>query len=82
MNKQGGTTPNDEAASKRAKKSDLVTLPQKVEGTNCANCKYVEILDKKQGLGFCVNKKVFQLVTKRMCCALWDADGTLRSWKK
>ena len=64
-----------------AKKVDLVTLPEKVEGTNCANCKYVKVLDAEKGTGYCWHPSVQLPVTARMCCALWDAEGTLRSWK-
>jgi hypothetical protein len=62
----------------RAKEADLVTLPEQVTGTNCANCKWVEG-------NFCKNPKVNQDLkdsAPRMCCALWDAEGTKRAWEK
>ena len=69
----GGLVPED---LKKAKRVDLVTLPSKIEGTNCSNCKFIN------SEGFCENKEVQMLVNKRMCCALWDAKGTIRSWIK
>lgn len=63
-------------ALSRAKDVDLVTLPENVEGTNCGNCEYVNHKQK-----FCDNPKVLLPVSERMCCALWDAEGTLRAWE-
>jgi len=65
-----------------AKKFDLITLPKKIEGTNCANCEYVKILDANKGLGFCNHKFIMLPVTERMCCALWNNEGVSRSWEK
>lgn len=64
-----------DAALQRAKKTDLVTLPANVQGTNCGNCEYFKA-------NYCVNPKVRQPVNPRMCCALWDAPGTKRAWEK
>jgi hypothetical protein len=80
-NKNGGIDYQDDASVSRAKKADLLTLPKKVEGTNCGNCKFVKILDADKGSGFCTHKEVLLPVTKSMCCALWDHDQSLRSWK-
>ncbi len=63
-----------------AKKVDLITLPESVEGTNCFNCLYIKNDDNKKG--FCTHKDIRLNVTKRMCCALWDNKGALRSWEK
>ena len=63
-----------------AKAVDLITLPESVEGTNCFNCKYIKKWDFEAG--FCMNKKIELPVTSKMCCALWDAEGTIRSWEK
>lgn len=60
---------------KKAQNADLVTLPKKVAGTTCANCKYVDANN------FCTHHKVLLPVTQRMTCSLWDAVGALRSWK-
>ncbi len=61
---------------KRAEKTDLVTLPETVSGTNCGNCKFISTGS------VCTNKEVDQKVSVRMCCALWDQIGTKRAWKK
>lgn len=66
----------------RAKASDLIILPENVQGTNCSNCKFVEIKDAEKGLGYCNNKNVDQDVTARMCCIYWDAHGTKRVWER
>lgn len=61
----------------RAKGADLVTLPDDVEGTNCANCLWVQGDE-------CTNPKVAQSLpdgAARMCCALWDAPGVKRAWE-
>ena len=80
--KNDGFDYEDKASLSRAKDADLITLPEKVEGTNCANCKFVNILDKEKGIGFCNNKEVLLAVTKTMCCKFWDAKGAIRSWEK
>jgi len=61
----------------RAKAADLVTLPENVEGTNCANCKFIDLKEK-----MCKHPQVDQKVSERMCCALWDAEGTIREWEE
>lgn len=65
LNSHGGLHITDEQDLKKAKSSDLITLP----GSGTA--KTAE---------FCKNKKVNQWVTERMCCALWDAPGVLRDF--
>lgn len=78
------------AAEKRAKKADLVVLPPDVPGTTCGNCRFYEhneyrhIQDRVQkvSLGWCTLLEVNQAVTDRMCCALWDSEGTERLWEK
>lgn len=81
-NKQGGIDVESKESKERAKEVDLLTMPKGIEGTNCANCKFVEIIDPKESIGFCKHPKVLLPVSKRMCCALWDAVGSLRIWKK
>ena len=81
INKNEGIDYKDEDSVGRAKSVDLITLPKKIEGTNCANCKFVKILDESRGRGFCTNKDILLPVTAHMCCALWDAEGSGRSWK-
>lgn len=81
-NKTGGIDYQDKESLGRAKKADLLTLPKKVDGTNCGNCKFVKILHEEKGEGFCTHKDVRLPVTSRMCCALWNADGSSRSWEK
>lgn len=63
------------AQLERAKAADLVTLPKNITGTNCGNCSYIKE-------GFCTHKKVQQPVSARLCCAYWDAEGTIRPWEK
>jgi hypothetical protein len=77
MNVQGGVNPEGQSAFERAARTDLVTLPINVEGTNCANCRFVTLGNP---IAFCIHPAVWQPVTARMCCALWDATGTLRPW--
>lgn len=60
----------------RAKAADLMTLPEGIEGTNCANCRFVD-LERE----YCTHKDVDQKVSPRMCCALWDAEGAKREWE-
>lgn len=64
----------------RAKASDLIVLPDEVDGTNCANCKYFGY-DDSSDTAVCENPEVDQPVSERMCCALWDADGAERVWE-
>lgn len=62
---------------KRAEKVDLITMPKNITGVNCGNCMYFNSSNSQ-----CVNKEVDQKVTDKMCCSLWDAEGTNRAWKK
>jgi len=82
MNKKGGIDPQNEESLKKAEAADLITLPEDVQGTNCFNCKFNEIIDPKKKVGYCMNKKVLQPVSSRMCCSLWDAEGSIRPWEK
>lgn len=84
--KEGGIIPNNEGGftytgknEKTAKEVDLITLPEKVEGTHCLNCMY--IVNVRGNEGFCWNPKILLPVTKRMCCALWDNLAVERSWQ-
>lgn len=76
----GGINNYDPEILHRAKKVDLVTLPLDTEGTNCFNCKWIR--DKHHDVAMCVNPKVAQEVSKRMCCAIWDNDKSYRPWGK
>lgn len=80
-NDLGGVNEMGEAALARARKADLVTLPQAVRGTNCSNCKWV-VQQREKGHPFCKHPSVKQAVNQRMCCALWDAKGTYRPYPK
>lgn len=80
-NDLGGVNDMDKSALERAKKSDLVTLPSNVQGTNCYNCRWIGSPKKAYG-AMCKNPKVQQYVNARMCCALWDAKGVYRPFKQ
>jgi hypothetical protein len=73
----GGLVPTD---IKKAKHSDLITLPQAVEGTNCFNCTWV--MDKEGEVRLCEHPDVQQDVNKWMCCKYWDNPKVKRSWGK
>lgn len=64
----------ERASILRAAKADLITLPDGVKGTNCANCKYY-------GKGMCQHPQVNMPVNERMCCVFWDAAGVYRPWQ-
>lgn len=78
LNEGGGLVPRDRSEEFRARKADLVTLPPQIAGTNCGNCSFVR--EVSGGVGYCAHPKVRQYVTARMCCALWDAPGTIREF--
>jgi hypothetical protein len=87
INSQGGVDaiePGEKPELNRAKKADLVTLPRRLLGTNCGNCRFVKVIGKEEGITFgnCLHPKVAQIVSERMCCAFWDATGVKRAWKK
>lgn len=67
LNEQGGTAPQDAEQMKMAKDGDLITMPGKGTPTHKV---------------MCVHPKIKQYVTERMCCAYWDAPGTLRAYGK
>jgi len=80
-NKQGGLVPANAAELARARATDLGTLPPDICGTHCANCIYMPSKKPVGGgleIGFCVHPLVWQMVSNRMCCAYWDAEGYLR----
>lgn len=79
FNENGGVVPEERSARNRARNVDLVTLPVQIAGTNCGNCRFVAGT-ADPGVGYCAHPKVRQLVTARMCCALWDASGTIRDF--
>lgn len=81
INEHGGTVPQNEEARERALNADLGTLPEFVDGTNCGSCLYVDPLKDRQGvvIGLCRHPEVKQLVSSRMCCAFWDAQGFIRA---
>lgn len=66
LNENGGLkAPNDEYIA-MSKRVDLVSLPGKATVSEKAFCDHEEIHD---------------WVTERMCCAKWDAKGTVRDYK-
>jgi len=65
QNGQGGLDPTGKDLT-LAEKGDLITLPGKSTATKKFPCTHSEIK---------------QDVTERMCCAYWDADGSIRAWK-
>ncbi len=66
LNENGGLkAPNDEYIA-MSKEVDLISLPGKATVAEKA---------------FCNNEKVNDWVTERMCCALWDAKGTVRDYR-
>ena len=82
INHIGGYNYSEKDQLEKAEHADLITLPEKIEGTNCSNCKFVKILNAEKGLGFCEHKELQMEVTARMCCKYWDAQGAERSWEK
>jgi nicotinic acid mononucleotide adenylyltransferase len=66
LNENGGIKPYSDNYKKMAKEVDLVTLP----GKGTATIKTI-----------CEHKKVMDWVTERMCCALWDGEGTKREYE-
>lgn len=80
-NKLGGVNDTDSKALERAKKSDLVTLPEDVDGTNCYNCKWIS-QHRRENYSFCTHPSIRQNVNGRMCCVLWDAKGVYRPYKQ
>jgi hypothetical protein len=72
---QGGLIP---LSPERAKDTDFITLPEKVEGTNCANCSVYFRKIKGKKYGFCLHPLVDMPVNNRNCCKFWDAYGTGR----
>ena len=69
LNKQGGVNPQNDHEMKRAKESDLITMPGKPRKMPTHKVP-------------CTHARVKQYVSPRMCCAFWDAPGTLRPYGK
>lgn len=84
VDKFGGILPETRDESVRARNADLITLPFDVKGTNCGNCMYFKKSAATSAIeaGFCSNPRVDQIVSSRMCCAVWDSPKAFRSWKK
>lgn len=66
-NPQGGIDSPDSEHLKLAKENDLITLPGSSKPTVSRAC---------------AHPKIDQVVTDRMCCALWDNPGARREWKE
>jgi hypothetical protein len=66
LNEYGGLKPPNKEYITMSKRVDLITLPGKEKVTE----KF-----------WCENDQVYDYVTKRMCCALWDATGVKRDYK-
>lgn len=77
LNERGGYDYSGEEL-KKAEKADLVTLPENIIGTNCANCKFWDGLEKKEG--YCNHPKIKLPVNERMSCGWWDNADALRQW--
>lgn len=67
LDPQGGLKMTDKKQLKTAADCDLVTLPGRATVTE-------EFM--------CTNPKIKLMVTERMCCAFWDANGILRAFGK
>jgi hypothetical protein len=78
-NDHGGVDAPTEKDLKRAKEVDLITLPKKIRGTNCFNCRFIR--NKMLRHGKCSHPKVDQDVNERMCCVLWSAPGEYRQFQ-
>ena len=66
----------------RARKADLVTLPENIVGTNCSasNCTMYSI--KEDGHFFCKHPKILLPVTERQSCGWYDNKDIIRPWGK
>ena len=80
-NGSGGIDPVDPASLKRAERTDLITLPPGITGTNCSNCLWVRARASNVASHWCVHPEVNFPVTERMCCAKWDNPGVRRPWQ-
>lgn len=81
----------------RAKRVDLIVLPDGVEGTRCGNCASFRttckdpdaLTDIPSGTGcdlsvlqgFCNHPKVQMYVSPNMCCNAWNSPGMERVWQ-
>lgn len=75
-NEGGGYTYSGKALE-IAETFDLITLPKKIEGTNCSNCGWFS--PYKDG-GFCFRTNIWLPVTARMSCAYWNSLSVDRDW--
>lgn len=77
-NKAGGILPANADEMARSKAHDLITLSPDIQGTNCSNCKYIDLRSgkcKHSGLkGISVNE--------HMCCIEWIRPGCIRPWEE
>lgn len=81
LDEQGGIVPPDNMME-ASEEFDFVTLPEEIPGTNCRNCRFAKEVDEENEVYVCTHPSLYGLhITERNCCALWDAEGTLRHWK-
>ncbi len=65
--------PDDHA---RARKADLIVLPDDVLGKNCADCDYFDDSNST-----CTNRALLGIpVNARMACKLWYNKGIYEPW--
>jgi hypothetical protein len=81
LDPQGG--PEPAVGRDQLEGADFVTLPERVPGTNCANCKFFN----RDFCGFSgeLNGRQVDLrgqpVNDRTCCGAWDNPDALRTWQ-
>jgi hypothetical protein len=71
--KNGGYLFESPEALMRAKSQDIISLPLKVEGINCGNCKH------SSSEGWCKQPGVNQPIEKRDSCNFWEHPGMMRA---
>lgn len=84
-NRLGGINEMDKKALDRAKRVDLITLPDEVDGTNCYNCIFISSHKQEEDdidYAMCTHPEVRQYVNERMCCTLWSGKGEFRPFKR
>jgi len=74
LNERGGYDYSGKALD-RAREADLITLPENIEGTTCAekNCMY-----GKENI--CIHPKILLPITDRQTCGWWNNEDVIRPW--
>lgn len=78
--RNGGVRLEGESEKARASRADLISMPERLRGVGCGNCKFFSAIGGKPTSGWCRHPAVDLPVSVRQCCNFWDHPHTFRAF--